>query len=145
MKMLPKILMVDDDDDDKLLMKSAFEDNNYEADFDFANNGEELMIKLNQFKTNLTPNPSLIILDLNMPKISGHDVLKFLKNDTYYNTIPIIIFSTSRSETDISYAMNLGASDYIIKPSSYAQLLEVVKKINLFCLDFLSGSNFRTI
>ena len=138
---IPKILMDDDDDDDKLLMKSAFEDNQYPVVFEFANNGEELMQQLNTNKLKSAPNPSLIILDLNMPKISGHDVLKFLKGDTYFEKIPIIIFSTSRNESDKTFAMNMGANEYIIKPSSYAQLLDVVKQINLFCIHLLGNSS----
>ena len=77
----------------------------------------------------------LIILDLNLPKIHGMDILKFLKNHTKYRSIPIIIFSTRPDSKNISKAYKNGANGYIIKPLSYDEFVDKLRLLRMYWSD----------
>jgi CheY-like chemotaxis protein len=128
-----QILMADDDADDRFLVQAAFEDNAIDNAIVFFEDGEQLIAHLSEGGDN--QNPLLILLDLNMPKRDGREVLKLLRGNKEWNAIPIIIFSTSNSPDDINAAYQLGANCYIIKPSSYEGLKEAVLNIQKFWLN----------
>lgn len=128
-----QILMADDDADDRFLVQAAFQDNQISNPVVFFEDGEQLVNYLTD--NGSVNNPLLIFLDLNMPKRDGREVLKLLRSNTGWNTIPIIIFSTSNAPDDINSAYKLGANCYIIKPSSYEGLKEVVMNIQRFWLN----------
>ena len=127
-----QILMADDDADDRFLVQAAFDDNNIPNPVVFFEDGEQLVNFLSE--ESQVPKPLLIFLDLNMPKKDGREVLKVLRSNSGWNAIPIIIFSTSNAPDDINSAYQLGANCYIIKPSSYEGLKEVVLNIQKFWL-----------
>ncbi len=79
------------------------------------------------------PQIDLIILDLNLPKIHGMDVLKFLKNHPKYRSIPIIIFSTRHDSRTISEVYKNGANSFITKPTSFNEFRENIKKLRKYC------------
>jgi CheY-like chemotaxis protein len=126
------ILMADDDADDRFLVQAAFEDNAVANPIIFFEDGEQLLNYLSQSEDDATP--LLILLDLNMPKRDGREVLKTLRSNATWNVIPIIIFSTSNAPDDVNTAYQLGANCYIIKPSSYEGLKEAVQNIQNFWL-----------
>ncbi|WP_247231807.1 response regulator [Telluribacter sp. SYSU D00476] len=127
------ILMADDDADDRFLVQAAFEDNNIPHHILFFEDGEQL---LNHLSTTSGDNaPSFILLDLNMPKRDGREVLKVLKSDKHLRSIPIIIFSTSKAPDDVNSSYFLGANSYVVKPSSYEHLKDVIQKISDFWLN----------
>jgi len=126
-----QILMADDDADDRFLVQAAFEDNSILNPVVFFEDGEQLVTYLAEGENN---KPLLIFLDLNMPKKDGREVLKVLRSNAGWNSIPIIIFSTSNAPDDIISAYQLGANCYIIKPSSYEGLKEVILNIEKFWL-----------
>ena len=131
-----QILMADDDADDRYLVQAAFEDNDISNPVVFFEDGEQLV---NYLTTGpIDHNPLMIFLDLNMPKRDGREVLKLLRSNKIWNAIPIIIFSTSNAPADINSAYQLGANCYIIKPSSYEGLKEVVLNIQKFWLNTVS-------
>lgn len=127
-----QILMADDDADDRFLVKAAFEDISISQSIIFFEDGDQLVNHL--LLTESGKNPLLILLDLNMPKRDGREVLKIIRSNISWNTIPIIIFSTSNAPDDIKSAYQLGANCYIIKPSSYEGLKETVLNIQKFWL-----------
>ncbi|KJY89874.1 response regulator [Pseudoalteromonas piscicida] len=125
------ILVADDDFDDQELIRDAFEDNGVmEAKLQFVSDGVELIEKLNS--TELLP--SLIILDLNMPRKSGKDVLAEMRGAANLKHIPVIMFSTSDSEIDIKQCYLLGANSYMTKPSQYHELVDSMKSLLSFWL-----------
>lgn len=130
-----QILMADDDVDDRFLVKSAFEDNDIPNPVVFFEDGEQL---INHLSLKENDNPLLILLDLNMPKRDGRDVLKALRTEASWFAIPIIIFSTSNSPDDVNYAYQNGANCYIIKPSSYEGLKAMIRNIQRFWLNTAS-------
>ena len=125
------ILMVDDDPDDFFLARDAFMQIGLQADFQLLSDGEELMDYLyrrGKF-TGLenTPFPCLILLDLNMPRKNGREALSEIKKDPEFSRIPIVIYTTSMEEDDISRSYELGASSFITKPATFDALVEVMR------------------
>ena len=123
------VLIADDDTDDQYLIKEAFASLNF-SHVSTVNNGEELfdyLEKKGKYAGLNIPFPKAILLDLNMPKKDGKESLKELKADSRFNKIPVVIFSTSNNPQDISQCYELGASSYIIKPSSYSELVTVME------------------
>lgn len=128
--------MADDDADDRFLVQAAFDDNAITNPIIFFEDGEKLVGYLNQVA--ITTLPPLILLDLNMPKRDGREILKILRSKNEWNAIPIIVFSTSNAPEDINAAYHLGANCYIIKPSSYEGLKETILNIQQFWLQTVS-------
>ncbi len=120
------LLVADDDIDDQELIKDALSDNNLDLQkVKWVNDGEELMILLNK----TTQLPSLILLDLNMPRKDGRKVLSEIKNSITLKHIPVVIFSTSESLEDIRDCYELGSNTYITKPNTYQELVDTIADI----------------
>lgn len=127
------ILMADDDADDRMLMKEALDENNLLSQIHFVDNGEELMqylYKRGKFKSFPTFRPGMILLDLNMPKIDGREALKIIKSDKDLKRIPVVIYTTSKTEDDIIATYDLGVNSFICKPVEYDQLAEIAREIS---------------
>jgi CheY-like chemotaxis protein len=135
-----KVLMVDDDSDDRLLALVAFKELNMAHSIDFVLDGEELMDYLHSRVENNAELPDLVLLDLNMSRKDGRVALKEIKSDPRLKHLDIIIFSTSTSDKDKQYAMELGAKKYIVKPDEYNELLEVFSSI---CEDLVEKPGWR--
>ena len=123
------ILMGEDDADDEELLKEVFFTIDQSLELHFYNSGSKLVSSLNQ----MDKMPCLIILDYNMPALNGAEILEELAKDNRYAKIPKIIWSTSGSETYKSKCLQLGASEYIIKPTSVKELSEVARYMLSFC------------
>ena len=108
------ILIGEDDIDDQELLKEVFASVDGSFRLMFANTGEQVLSVLHKLKDDQLP--CLIVLDYNMPVLSGADILKELNGESRYTHIPRIIWSTSGSDTFKNNCLALGASDYLIKP-----------------------------
>jgi CheY-like chemotaxis protein len=124
-----KILMTDDDSDDRMLALFAFKKLNVAHSIDFVNNGEELLDYLNARLASQRELPDLILLDLNMPKKDGREALREIKANAKLKDVDVIIFSTSNSEKDKKYTLDLGAKHYIVKPTKQEDLIKIFKNI----------------
>ena len=135
------ILMADDDADDRLLAKDALAECRLANELHFVENGEELLDYLNRRGkyVNLanSPRPGLILLDLNMPKKDGRESLKEIKDDPRLRTIPVVVLTTSRADTDISRIYELGANSFITKPVSFDSLVEVMKILGRYWFEIV--------
>ena len=136
------ILMADDDPDDFFLVKDALKESGLPGDVQLVADGEELMDYLYRrgkfFNLENMPLPCLILLDLNMPKKDGLEALTEIKKDPHFRRIPIVVFTTSGSEDDIFCSYELGASSFITKPTSFDELVEVLKKLGDYWLKTVS-------
>ena len=103
--------MVEDSESDRVLVKESFEHYNYNIDLEYAEDVKEALIYLNNEKL-----PDLILLDLNLPKVSGFELLRKLKKDKNFKEIPVIILTASNNVSHIKMAYNLYANSYISKP-----------------------------
>lgn len=124
--------MADDDPEDILLIKDAIKEVAPTITFKSVNDGQGLIDYLSfaiaQTGSAKNPCPELILLDLNMPKKSGFEVLNEMKNDPGMKGIPVVIFTTSNSERDIDLSYEMGANTFIPKPQTYEELLTVMSQ-----------------
>lgn len=127
----PIILMADDDDDDRLLVQEAFTEAKLSNELLFVKDGQELLDYLNGKNeiafNRLVPYPSLILLDLNMPRKDGREALREIKADSRLRSIPIVVLTTSSAEEDVNYCYELGVASFITKPSTFKGLVETMK------------------
>ena len=128
-----KIIIADDDIDDRELIQSAFKDIGLEEQLQFAIDGSDLMDLLNKKQKDFCP--SIILLDLNMPKKDGRQALKEIKDNITLKTIPVIIFTTSKSREDIECTYEIGANCFITKPRTYSDLVKIIKSVVEFWLE----------
>ncbi|MFC5284169.1 response regulator [Pedobacter alpinus] len=122
--------IADDDPDDRMIIKEAFEENNCSNSLSFFEDGEEVLLKFKEAISNGSIiYPSLLILDLNMPKVNGLELLTQLKKDEITKNIPVVILSTSRSHHDKEKVLKLGADDFITKPFSFDVMIEITRDL----------------
>lgn len=120
-----KIILVDDDEDDRDLFSEAFENLQVEAELLLFENGQELLNRIDEIDRTI---PTFIFLDLNMPIISGMEVLKRIRRTLGLDSIFVAIYSTSCSENDLEAAYQNGANGYLMKPSTFGQLKTLIAK-----------------
>jgi len=84
------------------------------------------------FKTRSPGNPSVILLDLKMPKVDGLEVLRSIKNDDELKVIPVVVFTSSREEADLVKSYKLGVNAYVVKPVGFEQFTEAIKQLGIF-------------
>lgn len=130
------ILIAEDDADDRYLLQTAFTEIGYPEQIDFVENGIEVLNYLDNIyaSSNLEIKalPGFILLDLNMPKKDGREVLKELKQHPVFKKIPVIVFTTTKNEIEIKRCYELGANSYVVKPITFDALLKVVENIRSF-------------
>ncbi len=133
------LVMVDDDEDDCLLVEAALYEAYLKCDFHCVKDGLQMLDYLNRRGpyngSDSSPRPDLILLDLNLPRMSGREVLQKLKADQRFRSIPVIILTTSSQEEDIAFCYDAGANTYIIKEPSFAGLLAAIKVVKEYWLD----------
>ena len=140
-KIFPTILMADDDPDDRMMMKEALEENNFLHDLHFVEDGEELLDYLHRrgkFVSEKVLTPSLILLDLNMPKVDGREALSHIKSHNIFKRIPVIVLTTSHAEEDIVKSYDLGVNSFISKPVHYNDLVLVAREIGNYWFNTVS-------
>ena len=125
------ILIGEDDLDDQEFLKEIFLSIDESFQVMFASNGPEVLSLLEKNEDGHLP--CLIVLDYNMPGSNGAEILKELKNNRRYDSIPKIIWSTSRSDTYKDICMELGANDYLVKPSNVNDLVDICRYMLSTC------------
>jgi CheY-like chemotaxis protein len=128
-----EILLVEDNPADVELTTLAFENSQLQVHLNVVGDGVaalEFLQRQRQYDS--IPSPDLVLLDLNLPKKSGHEVLAEIKVDEDLRRIPVVILSTSGAEEDIFQAYNLHANCYIRKPVSFSEFTEVIQSIEDF-------------
>ena len=129
------VLLVEDNPGDVRLTLETFRDANKAVRLHLAANGVEAMTFLRREGPNaLAPRPVLILLDLNLPKMDGREVLAAVKGDVGLRTIPIVILTTSDTESDITRSYQLQANCYLTKPVRLEEFENLVKSVNDFWL-----------
>lgn len=130
-----QVLLVEDSPGDVRLTREAFRDANEAIHMHVATDGVEAMAFLRrQGAHSAAPRPDLILLDLNLPKMDGREVLALIKADDDLKTIPTVILTTSDAESDIERSYQLQANSYLSKPVQLDAFENLVKSINDFWL-----------
>jgi two-component system, chemotaxis family, response regulator Rcp1 len=133
-----EILLVEDNTGDAELARDALENGKFKNNLHVVNDGERAMAFLRNEKPYTdVPRPDLILLDLNLPRKDGREVLAEIKSDNNLKRIPVVILTTSSAEEDIIKTYNLHANCFITKPLDLNQFLQVVKSIEEFWLSIV--------
>lgn len=135
------ILMADDDADDRLLAQEAMHESRVLNELHFVEDGVQLLSYLrgNECFSDraLYPMPGLILLDLNMPKMDGREALAEIKADPRLRRIPVVILTTSKAEEDMVKGYDLGAASYITKPVTFDALVELMRTLGKYWVEFV--------
>jgi CheY-like chemotaxis protein len=133
------ILLVEDNEGDILLTTEALEESKIINKINVMRDGKAAV---NFFETLNSKNdyPDLVLLDVNLPKMSGHEVLNYIKNNEKYKRIPVIMLTTSSSEKDIMQSYNSHVNCYITKPIDVADFVTAIAKVQDFWINIVSIS-----
>ena len=127
------ILMADDDADDRVLAEEAFKECGVAVDLRFVADGVELMDYLchrgGYTDPEAAPRPSLILLDLNMPRKDGREALRDIKAKASLRPIPVVVLTTSKADEDVHQSYDLGANSFISKPVTFDELVATMRAI----------------
>jgi CheY-like chemotaxis protein len=127
------VLLVEDDPGDVVLIKEAFEYNKVHNALHVVSDGEEALEFLyRRGRYEGAPRPDLVLLDLNLPRKDGREVLEEVKADRDLRTIPVVVLTTSEAEEDIVRSYDLHANAYVTKPVDFDRFIEVVRLIDDF-------------
>ena len=124
-----EILLVEDNEGDVLLTKRALKSGKVLHNMHVATDGEAALAFLHDVEYGQAPRPDLILLDLNLPKVNGRDVLKSIKSNEALASIPVIVLTTSKADEDVLKSYELHANSFITKPVDWPQFMNVIRLI----------------
>jgi CheY-like chemotaxis protein len=128
-----EVLLVEDDPGDVLLTKEAFDDNKVSNNLHVVSDGEEATAYLRrQDPYAEMPRPDLILLDLNLPRKDGREVLRDIKADPDLRSIPVVVLTTSEADEDILNSYDLHANAYVTKPVDFDDFIRIIRQIDDF-------------
>jgi CheY-like chemotaxis protein len=132
---LRPILLVDDSLNDIELTKSALRQNHLANDIVITRHGGEaldFLYRRGPFKDRAPVNPVVVFLDLKMPKVDGLEVLRQIKSDPALKTIPVVMLTSSREESDLVKSYQLGTNAFIVKPVGFEQFTNAIRELGIF-------------
>jgi CheY-like chemotaxis protein len=139
---LAVILLAEDDPGDQELTRRALEEDVLRVDLRIVSDGDEALDYLFQrgpyAEEGAAPRPDLILLDLNMPKRNGREVLEVLKDSPDLCRIPVVVLTTSQQEADIVATYDLGCNSYVQKPVELDQFIDVVRKLGNYWFEIVT-------
>jgi CheY-like chemotaxis protein len=128
-----EVLLVEDDPGDVLLTREAFADNKVKNNFNVVSDGEqaiEYLLRRGEYAG--ARRPDLVLLDLNLPRKDGREVLREIKDDPELRAIPVVVLTTSKAEEDILHSYDLHANAYVTKPVDFDRFISIVRQIDDF-------------
>jgi CheY-like chemotaxis protein len=132
------ILLVEDNEDDEVLTLRALKKNHIANEVVVARDGVEALDFLFGTGTHAgrdtSRQPQVVLLDLNLPRISGHQVLERMRADARTRHVPVVVLTSSKEEVDVMQSYSLGANAYVRKPVEFGEFTEAVKTLGLFWL-----------
>ena len=128
-----QVLLVEDDPGDVLMTREAFEDNKVANRLHVVSDGAAALEFLRKEGEHAdAPTPDLVLLDLNLPRMDGREVLQALKEDEQLRRIPVVVLTTSEAEEDVLRSYSLHANAYVTKPVDFDRFIDVVRQIDDF-------------
>ena len=141
-----EVLLVEDDPGDVLLIREAFEDNKVANRLHVVSDGVEALEFMRQTGEHAdAPRPDLVLLDLNLPRKDGREVLAEIKEDPALRAIPVVVLTTSKAEEDVLRSYDLHANAYVTKPVDFDRFIGVVRQIDQFFVSVVKLPNNRAI
>lgn len=135
MKHLKRIVLVEDNPHDAELALTALEELNLAKDVLVLSNGVEALDYLycrGQYEKRDDGHPAVILLDVNMPKMNGVEVLRTIKHDDRLRAIPVVMLTSSREERDLAECYKMGTNAYVVKPVDFQEFVHVMKRLGTF-------------
>ena len=135
MSTLGRILIVEDDPNDVELTLTALDEYKLANEVVVTRDGEEALDYLycrGNFKTRSSDNPSVLLLDLKLPKRDGLEVLREIKSDEKFKMIPVVVLTSSHEEKDVVASYRLGVNAYVVKPVDFHEFVNAVKELGMF-------------
>lgn len=132
---LKRILLVEDNPNDMELTLEALAEHNLANEVEVTRDGEEALDFLycrGKYSDRDKNNPTVVLLDLKLPKIDGHEVLKTIRSDDMLKFIPVVVLTSSREEKDKMESYKLGVNAYVVKPIDFHEFIKAVKELGLF-------------
>ena len=130
------ILIAEDSQFDQMILRRAFQAAEVDVDLTFVKDGEELLTRL---RTSADGNdgeqPAIILLDLHMPRMNGREALRAIREDPRMRHLPIVMLTTSDSESHIREFYGLGANSYIVKPNNFDEVVATVRELRRYWFD----------
>jgi CheY-like chemotaxis protein len=134
-----EILLVEDDPGDVLITREAIESSKVANRLSVVSNGEEALQFLQRDEPFAdAPRPGLVLLDLNLPRLDGREVLARMKGDPDLRRIPVVVLTTSSSDDDVVRSYDLHANAYVTKPVDFEQFMSVVRQIDEFFVSIVT-------
>ena len=128
-----EVLLVEDDPGDVMMTREAFQDYKLHNELHVVSDGAEAMAFLrHEGEYAGRPRPDLVLLDLNLPRMDGRQVLEAIKSDPELASIPVVVLTTSENEDDVLRSYSLHANAYVTKPVDFQRFIEVVRQIDDF-------------
>ena len=138
---IPTVLLVEDDIADQEILKRAVAEGVMRADLKIASGGQEALNYLKKegpfAPPNEAPTPDLILLDLNMPGLSGLETLARIRDRKETRTVPVVVLTTSDSKSDVVKSYELGANSFITKPVTFEEFVNVVRGLDQYWFDYV--------
>jgi CheY-like chemotaxis protein len=134
------ILLVEDDPGDVLMTREALAESKLLNELQVVSDGREAIDYLSEAAGGNRTKPDLVLLDLNLPRVDGREVLRFIKSDDRLRRIPVVILTTSSAEEDIARSYDLHANAYVTKPVDFEQFMSVVRKVDEFFITVVRRS-----
>jgi two-component system response regulator len=132
------ILLVEDNPDDAELTRIAFEESRIANELVHVSDGQEALDYLfaegNYAERNVADMPQVILLDLKLPKLDGHEVLQRIRADERSKYVPVVVMTTSREESDLFASYDLGANSFVQKPVDFVSFVDAVRQVGLYWL-----------
>ncbi len=129
------ILVAEDEETDAMLLRMALKKAGFSNPLVLARDGQEAVDYLGHADRATHPIPSLLLLDIKMPRMNGFDVLDWLATRPEFNQLPKIILSSSSREEDVERAHQMGVRDYLVKPSGFEELVHMMERLHSRCID----------
>jgi CheY-like chemotaxis protein len=135
------VLLVEDNPRDVRLTQRAFQQAGLPHDLRVVRDGDEALAYLHREgaykETETAPRPDVILLDLNLPRMGGHELLRKVKQDSRFKQVPIIVLTTSERPDDVRLAYDAGANAYLLKPVEFNRFTEVIGQLGKFWLEIV--------
>jgi CheY-like chemotaxis protein len=132
---MKRILLAEDDPNDVELTLAALAENNLANEVVVVNDGVEALDYLHarrKFAGRPRGNPAVVLLDIKMPKLDGLEVLRSMKSETALRSVPVVMLTSSREESDLVESYKLGVNAYVVKPVDFKEFISAVKNLGLF-------------
>lgn len=132
---LHSVLLVEDNPNDVELTMSALKEARLANEIVVANDGEQALdylFRRGKHAGRTSPNPAVILLDLKMPKVDGHEVLRQIRGDPYLRLVPVVVLTSSREEKDLYSSYDKGANAYVVKPVDFEDFISAISKLGVF-------------